>query len=279
MIRRVLLGIGGTPFSSVAIQRAVEVARRSGASLTAVTVLDEKRLARVGPVPLGGGAAASELREHRLNITREQIENALEQLKQCCADQGVPVAVHREEGSPFHLMIEYARYHDVAVFGLRSMFEYDVLGERDVEPATFLRDLIEGGVRPLIATSTRLRPIRRILMAYSGSVRSAESMQQFVHSQLWADAVLRILVCEHPQDQAEQMLTEAGVYCRAHGWEPETKYRPGDPKQEILAEAAEWQADMLVIGSSAQSWLAAVFRETTMLHVVRNAECPLFIGR
>ena len=53
MIRRVLLGIGGTPFSGVAIQRAVEAARQSGASLTAVTVLDEDRLSRVGPVPLG----------------------------------------------------------------------------------------------------------------------------------------------------------------------------------------------------------------------------------
>jgi nucleotide-binding universal stress UspA family protein len=279
MIRRVLLGIGGTPFSGVAIQRAVEAARQSGASLTAVTVLDEDRLSRVGPIPLGGAAAAADLREHRLEVTREQIEEALETLKRCCADQGVPITIYREQGSPFHLMIEYARYHDLAVFGLRSMFEYNVLYGSDVEPATFLRQLIEGGVRPLIATSSQLRPIRRVLMAYSGSVQSAESMQQFMHSQLWPDAILRIVVCGHPQDQAERMLTDAAIYCRAHGYEPEIQYRAGDPKQGILAEAAEWGADMLVIGSSTQSWLAAIFRETTMLHIVRNAEYPLFVGR
>lgn len=74
------------------------------------------------------------------------------------------------------------------------------------------------------------------------------------------------------------MLTNAAVYCRAHGYEPETRYRAEDPNQGILAEAAQWGADMLVIGSSTQSWLAAIFRETTMLHVIRNVECPLFVG-
>jgi len=279
MIRRILLGIGGTPFSRVAIDRAVDVAGRCGASVTAVTVLDVERLGRVGSVPLGAAAAAADLREHRLAVTREQIEEALEILEHRCEERGVPLLICREQGSPFHLMIDHARYHDLAVFGLRSMFEYDVLGDADVEPAVVLRDLIEGGVRPLIAASDRDRAIRRVLIAYSGSVQSAESMQQFMQSRLWPDASVRVLVCEHPQDQAEPMLADAVAYCRAHGCEVESRYRAGDPKQEILAEAEEWDADMLVIGSSAKSWLASVFRETTMLHVVRNSTRPLFIGR
>lgn len=239
MIRRVLVGIGGTPFSAVAIQRAVEVARRNGASVTAVTVLDEARLGRTGPVPLGAAAAAADLREHRFEVTRERIEEALDALKQACGDQGVPITIYREQGSPFHLMIEYARYHDLAVFGLRSMFEYNVLGECDVEPAQFLRRLIEGGVRPLIAVSNRVRPIRRVLVAYSGSVQSAESMQQFVRFRLWPDAIMRLLVCGYPQEEAERMLTDAAIYCRAHGYDPEPRFRPEDAKLGILAEAAE----------------------------------------
>ncbi len=278
MIRRILLGIGGTPFSGVAIQFAVEIARRSGASLTAVTVLDESRICRVGRVPLESAVAMADLCEDRLEVTREQIEDSLDVLKQHCSDQGVPITIYREQGSPFHLMIEYARYHDLAVFGLRSMFEYKILGDSDVEPARFLRELIEGGVRPLIAVSNRVRPVRRVLVAYSGSVQSAESMQQFMRFRLWPSAMLRILVCGHPEDQAKPMLTDAVVYCRAHGYEPETRYRPGDPKEEILAEAAEWDADMVVLGSSADSWLAKILRETTMLHIIRNADCPLFVG-
>ena len=45
-----------------------------------------------------------------------------------------------------------------------------------------------------------------------------------------------------------------------------------------LAEAEEWNADLLVLGSSARSWLSATFFETTMLHVVRHVGRPIFVG-
>ena len=48
MIKRILLGIGGTPFTKVAIRRAVELGRLHDATITAVTVVDHKRLRRVG---------------------------------------------------------------------------------------------------------------------------------------------------------------------------------------------------------------------------------------
>lgn len=190
MIRRILLGIGGTPFTPVAIRRAIDSARRVGGSLTAVSVVDENRLANVGSVPLGAGAVASGLREHRLAVVREQIEEALEEVKAQCAQQGVPLTILRERGNPFQLMMDHGRYHDLTVFGLRSMFEYDLLGDDDVEPATFLRQLIEAGVTPLVAVADRFVEIRRVLIAYSGSPSSAESMAQFVRYRLWPEAAL-----------------------------------------------------------------------------------------
>ena len=45
MIKNVLLGIGGTPFTSMAIRGAVELCHIHDAHLTAVTVVDERRLA------------------------------------------------------------------------------------------------------------------------------------------------------------------------------------------------------------------------------------------
>mgnify|MGYP001581028893 CR=1 FL=1 len=48
MIKKILLGLGGTPYTTVAIQRAVELARRFDAEITGVTVLDLERLTKVG---------------------------------------------------------------------------------------------------------------------------------------------------------------------------------------------------------------------------------------
>jgi nucleotide-binding universal stress UspA family protein len=40
MIKRILLGLGGTPFTDVAIERAVELAKIHGDLITGVTVVD-----------------------------------------------------------------------------------------------------------------------------------------------------------------------------------------------------------------------------------------------
>jgi nucleotide-binding universal stress UspA family protein len=62
MIKRILLGLGGTPFTNVAIERAIELANEHGAVITGVTVVDTKRLKQIGPVPPGGSAYAEKLR-------------------------------------------------------------------------------------------------------------------------------------------------------------------------------------------------------------------------
>ena len=44
MIRRILVGLGGTPYTSVGIQRAVELASRHEAGLTGVTLIDKEAM-------------------------------------------------------------------------------------------------------------------------------------------------------------------------------------------------------------------------------------------
>ena len=279
MIGRILLGIGGTPFTNVAIQRAVELCKIHEAQLTAVTVVDEERLCRVGPVPAGAGSAAVELREHRMAVTRERIEEAVECLKASCGESGVQVIVHREQGKPFELMVDHARYHDLSVFGLRSMFEYDVVGDSDGKPADVLSRMVLGGVRPIVAVSERFRAIRRVLIAYGGSVRAAETMKQFIRLNPWPDASLRLLSCGSDMPDADRLLSDASIYCRQHGLEPELKHRSGSPGSEILTDAAEWDADLIVLGTSRSSVFSRAVFGTTALHVIRNADRPLFLGR
>jgi len=279
MIRRVLLGVGGTPFTQVAVQRAVELCRLHDAQLTAVTVVDGQRLGRVGPVPPGGGAAAVELREHRLAVTRERIEKAVEALKRACDEATVPVVIHRETGKPFQLMVDHARYHDVSVFGLRSMFEYDVLGDSDVDPAGILRRMVVGGVRPIIAVSERFRSIRRVLIAYGGSVRAAEAMKQFVRLQPWPGVSLKILCCHEADAVAQRLLSDAAIYCRQHGYEPELMCRPGSPSKEILVQAAAWDADLVVMGTSRGGRLSQAVFGSTAMDILRKADRPLFLGQ
>ncbi|MDZ4779707.1 MAG: universal stress protein [Planctomycetia bacterium] len=70
MLKRILVGLGGTEYTPSAIHRGVELALAHDAELSGVGVIDYRRLTRVGPVPLGGGHYAAELRRQRVEQAR-----------------------------------------------------------------------------------------------------------------------------------------------------------------------------------------------------------------
>lgn len=53
MIKRILVGLGGTTYTSVAIERAVKLATQFDAEITGVTVVNFDQIAKVGLVPKG----------------------------------------------------------------------------------------------------------------------------------------------------------------------------------------------------------------------------------
>lgn len=279
MIKRILVGLGGTPYTSAAIRQGVALAQSHGARLTAVSVVDPNRLTRVGSAPIGAGAAAKELGEHRLIVTRQRIDEAIAEFESACRASGVDHVVRLEEGDPFSLMISSARYHDLMIFGLRSIFEYGVLGETRYDPVRTLIRLIEAGVRPILAVAKEYRPIRRALIAYSGSMESARTMKRFVQSRPWPDLTMRVVTFAGGAEDAERLLADALDYCRAYGVEPESEAMTAPATQQLLERADAWQADLIVMGSSARRLLVQRILGETALRVIQSAPCSLFLGQ
>jgi len=275
MIKRILLGLGGTTYTPVAIKRAVQLAQRFEAEITGVTVVDIKHLARVGPVPVGGGYAADKLRRNRILVTRERVEEAISNFEAACAESGIKYQIKREElEDPFNLMISLARYHDLMIFGLRSIFKYGISGE---EPKDTLARLISAGVRPIIAVSEEYRRIQKVMIAYSGSMESAKTMKRFIQLHPWPDVKLKIVTFQSSKDKAQSLLYDASEYCRAHGFTVEIESNPGAPRDFLLPLATLWQADMIVLGNSARNLQVKRLLGETALQILRNADRPLFL--
>jgi nucleotide-binding universal stress UspA family protein len=274
-IRRILLGLGGTEYTPVAVRHAVELARRHEAEITAVTVVDERRLTDVGPVPIGGARAALGLQEYRMELTRQRLREAVALFKERCEADQIPFRVREEKGEAFSLMTDLARYHDVMVFGLRSVFDCGL----GVDPQDTLARLVRSGVRPLVAVSREYRPIRRVLLAYSGSAESAKASKRFVQSHLWAVAETRLLTCAPFPESAKPLLADMAAYCRSHGFEPDMEHSDEPPRTRILASAAEWEADLIVLGNGVRSaWLDRFLGGVTA-YVVENADRPLYLSQ
>jgi nucleotide-binding universal stress UspA family protein len=273
MIKRILVGLGDRVYAGTATRQAIRFAQQFGAEVAGVTLCDFDRLEHTGPVPIGAGGLAVELREHRVEQMRQALEAATAEFEAVCGAAGVPHRLLDGTGDPFEGLISHSRYYDLIVCGLKNLFGHGVVEEPPIE----LERLVEGGVRPLVAVTDQDREVRRVLIAYSGSIGSAKTMKRFVQSRVWPDAALRIVAFKGTREDGHALLAAAAEYCHAHGFSPETETIDEHPKNALLPYAKDHLIDAIVLGNSARSLLMRrVFGETA-LHVMRAAECPLFL--
>ncbi len=276
MLKRILVGLAGTSYTPVAIQRAVMLAQAHGAEITGVTVLDSRRVRMLGgTVPLTHEIPVAGC-DSRLAITQARMADSIRDFEATCRTAGIKFNVVSETGDAFARLIDLARYHDLMVFGLRSVFEYDFLGD---SPESILIRLIGSGARPLIAVTDKFRSISRVLIAYSGSMESATAMKRFVQMRLWPDVELKIVTFHPSDDKAFELLREAEDYCRSHGFRVCHQSNPGDPKVLLLAAATMWQADMIVMGNSARNVLLRKLVGDTLRGTLHDTHIPLFLAQ
>jgi len=84
MINRILIGLAGTPYKSVAIERTIKLVKHFDAEITGVTVVTFDKIAKVGLMPKGVLHAAREAAKEHVRITQEAFEDAIGRVKTAC---------------------------------------------------------------------------------------------------------------------------------------------------------------------------------------------------
>ena len=275
MIKRILVGLGSIDYSRSATAKALEVAQAHDAELTGVTLFDIERLDDTGPIPIGSAQLAKELKESRLDDAGAIIEAAEVHFAAECEKAGVTYSIQRETGDPLAALVSLTRYHDLVVCGLQSLYEHGVVDEPPDELAT----LVQEGVRPLLAVTDKDHSIKKVLIAYSGSMESAKTMKQFVQMRLWPEAKMRIVTFHEHRNAGERRLAKVKAYFEAHGLQPETDCIIEPPLDNLLPYASEWKADLIVLGNSAKNMLLRRILGETALHVMSNSDKPLFLAQ
>jgi nucleotide-binding universal stress UspA family protein len=138
----------------------------------------------------------------------------------------------------------------------------------------------------------------RILLAVDGSRYSADVMDA-VLSRFWPEAgIVRVLSAVEPEqvldsggpafsEAARQSPTKAtedlvewvADSLSSHGFQAETVVKPGDPREVIVNEAANWPADLILVGayghSGVRNWQIGSVAES----VAKHARCSVEVVR
>lgn len=274
MVKKILVTLDNSPSTDTAIRHSIEIGKFHNAEVTGITFVHVKKLENVGPVPIGAGYSAKNLREFRLTETNTYVDEVINKFESALSGSGLNYRIEREKGDPFRFMISFAKYQDLLITGLRSIFDYGVVRE----PKNLLRRLASAGIGPIFAVGAEFNPIRRVLVAYDGSMNLSGPLNKFIQLKIWPDVFIRIVHFDREDEKSKKFLLDMAEDCIVNGFKTEVESIEGPAKTQLLKHASEWKADLIVMGNSSRSLLARrVFGDLTM-HAIEHSEKPLFLG-
>ena len=277
MIRSILVALDDTPGAQAARDVAIALSRRTGAALTAATVLDRPHIKDAHePVPRGG-SAFKERRDARL--MQQAVSDAEAALRACTeAARGQPFAPLMLEDAPEEALLAAGAAHDLIVIGRDSTLGRE---EDDDGLAPVIQALLKEGARPLLVVPpgwTDRGTADGVIVAYDGSIPAMRALQLFALLGLDEGSPVQVLSVADDMEAARSAAAPGAVYLQRHGIKASAEAATGmRPVDALTTEAAAQSARLLVAGAYGTTGLKGLFFGTTTQPLLRAATCPIFI--
>jgi nucleotide-binding universal stress UspA family protein len=276
VIGRILVALDGSEHADVAAALALGWARRFGAGLVALGILDEPTIRGAEAVPVGGAAYKRQRDEARLVDAQRRIVEFLLGFRERCQLAGVPCAVIEDVGVPDQQIVLEAEMCDVVVLGRRTNFHF----ETQEVPDRTLSHVLRRSPRPIVIAPSSPAAGEGVLVAYGGGLEVARTLQVFALLGLAGDEPVDLLTIDADAGVVEQRLERAAVYLRAHDVEPRLHRVVTDaaPGPIILDEVRRRRPRLLVMGAHGHHPVRDLFFTSVLRTVLRDAPVPVFTG-
>lgn len=142
----------------------------------------------------------------------------------------------------------------------------------------------------------------KILLAIDSSEYSAEAIQEVATRPWPQQTIVRVLSVVEPvtppatelwydaggslerveqemTKRATELTTSAAEKLQGKGFTVETTVHDGDPRSEIVDEAGQWSADLIVLGSHGYTGIMRLLLGSVALSVVSHAPCSVEVVR
>lgn len=277
MIKKILVALDPDSDTAVATRYATDIARRYGASVTGLAVVD---LGRIEADTKGGGIGsyyyAEKLREKLTTETRSKARELLDKYEAAMNETGVDHVEVVEEGVPFQRIVEDMKYHDLLVIGKDPHFFY---GMPDKSTDTLAR-VVRDTVGPTLVVGKSYGAIGRVLVAFDGSNAASRALKQFVHSMPFGKDVELHVVNVYDKDANESELTLRLVdeFLKSHGIEAKTTAIKGGKTIELLMDHINAiDATLLIAGAHSVSALRRMAFGSTTSKLIEESPIPMFV--
>jgi nucleotide-binding universal stress UspA family protein len=247
----ILVGIGGEESSWMALEQAIEVARREEGHLQGLYVVAEGEP----------------------QMTPE-IQEISDRFYWRCGEVGLPGRFAVDSGPVGKTICDRARWSDLVVVNLAHPPEDSALSRW----GSGFRSLIRRCSRPVLAVPEVVSTLSQPLLAYDGSPKAQEAL--FVATYLCGRWQLPLIVVHVSEDETgDEILDVARDYLMARGIEAEYLLTSGPVAEALLAVAEEWEIDLTILGGYGGNPIVEVVLGSVVDTLLGSATKPLLICR
>jgi nucleotide-binding universal stress UspA family protein len=281
-MKKILTCTDGSVYSNSVLDHTAWAARRCGASVRVLHMLDPHR-ERAELVDISGamgmdtGAAfmaeLAELEEKKNRLARERGKAILGNAAQRLHDAGVEnVTTVQEHGELVESVTAMEREADLVVIGKRG----ESADFAKLHLGSNLERVIRGSIRPVLVASREFHPIETVLIAYDGG-ESVEKAIRFIGE----SPLLKGLACRliHAGQKSAEGLEEATARLIAAGFDALSERVPGHPEEVITEAASRHRANLLIMGAYGHSRLRHLIIGSTTAALVRACKIPILVFR
>jgi nucleotide-binding universal stress UspA family protein len=275
MLRRLLLAVDGTPASRGAQDLALALARRKGAAIAGVAVVDRAWATAPQATPIGGGAYKAHRDRKVLADLRQEVETLLDGFAATCREAGVPFTRSQTEDAPARAIEREAEGCDLVVVGRDTSFHF----ETEPDMTDMVARLIRDNARPVLVTPERRRSSERILVCYDGSIQASRAMHMAVLLGIAQEFEVHLVCVAPTREAADSQLARAETLFRAHDLAVQLhgSASDADAAEVILAEVDALDPQLLVMGAFGHRGLREIFLGSATRTLLQRCDTGILI--
>lgn len=274
-ISSLLIATDGSVYADVATECSAWLAARVGARITALYVIDARRLAGhfIRHISEVLESFPSEVITDRVrDYYRKQGQEALRRAISICERYGVTCQTSLQTGNVVKVVADESAQADLLVIGER--------GEDEEFETGFLGSVTEKLVRkvnhPVLLTGLQVREFRRALLAYDGSEAARGAMKMLarlaVALGMEVDAVQMV-----EEGEPTTVLKDVISYFGNYPIHLSTHYLTGESHSVIIDHAKEVGCDLIVMGAYDNRLADSLALGTTTDYLVRSSPVPVLV--
>jgi nucleotide-binding universal stress UspA family protein len=254
MFRSILIGLDGSPWSAAAVAVGTRLARRSGAEVVGIGVVDTPTICKAEPVGIGGGSFKRHRDEALLAEARTRVHAFVTDFLESCAAQGVAARAVEAEGVPNQCILELADDLDVTVLGRQTHYHFAT----QAGPCETLHKVLRNSPRPVLAVPRDVPEVDCVLVAYDASPAAVRALRAFQVSGLDEGKPVHVVSVARNHATAVKQAEEAAGFLRFYGLQAQAHpvESTGRADDALLAEAVARHAGLIVLGAYGKSSVA-----------------------